>query len=359
MELEYGLTINWLQPDDTSFEDGQFDDLVPLFPVDYSLSPSIGLASPAHVTGLEFSSILPASETTALQSISPVADEEIKLTYTSPVTDSSTLANKFSVEKGHYYVDGDAGRLPRSKRRKIVARPCSAHVTDEPGLSLQNPPLTIACTQANLLLSPKIYGKLRFLYQQLCLESTIFKAYKPSELPSKQALESLLARYFAQFGQTMPFLHEPTLTSVSRHCALLLAMMALGSCFIDGEQLEVFTRSMHEFVRRLLILVDEDDSWRPPNAGILAQTQLLFAIGVRYTLCQPLRAFTTQSLRSATEYCRDKWRRQDYAHYLESHDNSILSPWKAWVAREESLRTGFCVWLVDCMWAYQFLSAAP
>ncbi|OQV07725.1 Fungal specific transcription factor domain-containing protein [Cladophialophora immunda] len=346
------LTINWLQPDDINFDGGEFNDVFPIFPADYSFSPSISLVSPAQENSVEFPSN--PSGAVAPPSTTPAANDGFGGLYTSPTTDSSTPADNPTVASGEYYVDGDAGRLPKSKRRRIVPRPSSLNVVDAADFLLQYPLPIVPCTNPNLLLSPEIYGHLCLLYQRLCLEPTVFKAYRPSEFPPKQALEGLLTNFFSHFGQTLPFLHEPTFTSALRHCVLLLPMMALGSCFLTGESSEVFSRSLHEFVRRLLILVEEDDSWRPPSQESLAQAQILHAVGAKYALNDPLRAFTSRSLCSATQYCRDGWLRQEPAHHLDPHDNSVSSQWKSWVRKEESIRTGLCIWLIDCMWAFQF-----
>ncbi|OAP56871.1 hypothetical protein AYL99_08983 [Fonsecaea erecta] len=347
-----GPTINWLQPDDINFDGGDFDDLVPIFPVDYSFSPSIGFMSPTQQEhGVEFPSNL--SGAFAPRSTSSSANDQVTDPYASPIMDSPNSADNPTVAKGEYYVDGGVGRLPKSKRRKIVPRPNSLNIVDEPDFSLQYTRPITPCTQANLLLSPEIYGKLHILYQRLCLDTTMFKAYLHADFPPKQALEGLLPLFFAHFAQTMPFLHEPTFTAASRHCVLLLAMMAVGSCFLEGEHSEGFARSLLEFLRRFLIFAEEDDSWRPTSPETLAQTQLLYAVGAKYTFHDPLGASTSRSLRAATQYCRDRWLRQEYAHYPEQ-DDSVPLQWKTWSRKEESIRTGFCIWLIDCMWAYQF-----
>lgn len=333
----------------SSFNHDDFNDLF-AFPIDFSFSPSIDFVSPTQQYDVETPmDLLPA--TTGRQEPTHVLADVSNAPQASPVYDSSTVADKPTVASGEYYVDGEAGRLPRSKRRKIVSRSRRLDHVDNLEFSLEYGFPVTKCTERRLMLSEDLYAQLYTLHQQLCVDATIFKPFIRSGFPLLSALEGLLCNYFSYFDQTMPFLHYPALRSEASHCGLLLAMMALGSCFIDGDDTEIFILSMHEFVRRYLILKEERNLGPPENSLKLAQMQLLHAIGAGYTQVEPLHISASRSLAQATEFCREAWAMKAG---LGAAEQSHQPDWNAWAEQEESIRTGFCIWLLDCMWSFQF-----
>lgn len=346
-------TINWLQADTMSFNDDDLNNLYPLFPGDFSFSPSIGFVSPTHQGDIE----TPVNNQIANllgQRSPPQSFNDAMGDQQAATIPDSTSAGKSTVASGEYYVDGNAGRLPRSKRRKIVSRPKRLGHVEEPDFSLEYRLPVAQCIESRLILSDEIYGKMCTLHLQLCLETTIFKTFLSPGFPPKSALEGLLSNYFTHFDQTMPFLHFPMFQAESTHGALLLAMMAIGSCFVEEDEAEIFTLSMHEFVRRYIIFRTEQRYWRPETPQTLAQVHLLHAIGAGYTLWGPLRASASSSLYEATKFCRDTWTQQRIENVPGASSESVSSKWTGWIKNEELTRTGFCIWLLDCMWAFQF-----
>lgn len=347
-------TINWLQSDTISFNDGDLNNLFPVFPGDFTFSPSIGLLSPTNHGDQETPANNPIVNILGQQPQTHEVHESVSDRHSAPIPDSSTSAGNSTVASGEYYVDGNAGRLPRSKRRKIVSRPRRHSYVEEPEFSLEYRLPIASCTESRLIISNDAYGKLCTLHLQLCIQSSTFKAFLSPGFPPKPALEGLLSNYLINFDQTMPFLHWPTFQAESTHGALLLAMMALGSCFIDEDEAEMFTLSMHEFVRRYLLFRTEQKFWSLEDPQTLAQIHLLHAIGAGYTLWGPLRNSASRSLFAATKFCRDSWSRQRLDDAPGVRSDTISSRWTVWVRNEESTRTGFCIWLLDCTWAFQF-----
>jgi len=347
-------TINWLQSDTISFNDDDLNNLFPLFPGDFSFSPSIGLVSPTNHGDQETPANNPMVNVLARQPQTHEIPEAMSDRHSIAIPDSSTSAGKSTVASGEYYVDGNAGRLPRSKRRKIVSKPRRQNYVEDPEFSLEYRFPIAPCTESRLIVSNDTYGNLRTLHLGLCLQSSTFRAFMSAEFPPKPALEGLLSNYLINFDQTMPFLHVPTFQAESTHGALLLAMMALGSYFIDEDDAEMFTLSLHEFVRRYLLLRTEQTFWHPEHPQTLAQIHLLHAIGAGYTLWGPLRVSASRSLFAATNFCRDNWSHQRIDESPSMARDSSTSEWTAWIRKEESTRTRFCIWLLDCMWAFQF-----
>ncbi|ETI28105.1 hypothetical protein G647_00554 [Cladophialophora carrionii CBS 160.54] len=346
-------TINWLQADMTSFSDDDLNNLFGFLSGDFSFSPSIDLVSPAQQHDVEIPANDLLSNIVAQQNPPQVVDR-VNFQQTSPNPDSSDVVDKSTVESGEYYVDGDAGRLPRSKRRKIGSRPRFLEHVEDLEFSLEYRFPITPCPDSRLTLSDGVHDMLCTLHRQLCLETTLFKPFLPSEFPTRPALEGLLFNYFSQFDPTMPFLHFPTFKVESGPCVLLLAMMALGSCFVDSDETEIFTLSMHELVRRYLIVRNERKDWSPENPQTLAQVHLLHAVGAGYTQVEGLHASASSSLYQATKFCRDSWAPQEPANDPGRRHHNAFPEWIAWVKNEEVIRTGFCIWLLDCMWAFQF-----
>lgn len=346
-------TINWLQADTINFDDDDLSNLFPLFPGDFSFSPSIGLVSPAYHGDIETPSNNSLTNILGQQS-HQLSQDVISDQQNTPFLDSSTSARKSTVASGEYYVDGNAGRLPRSKRRKVVSRPRRIDHFEEPDFTLEYRLSLVPCPESRLIISDQMYEKMCTLHFRLCLEPTTFKPFSSPGFPPKPALEGLLSHYFTNFDQTMPFTHLPTFRAETTNEVLLLAMMALGSCFLDEEEAEIFTLSMHELLRRYLLLRTEQKFWRPETPQILAQIHLLHAIGAGYTLSGPLRASASRSLYAASKYCHDTWTRQRFEESPDTCSDSVVNKWTLWIKNEELTRIGFCIWLLDCMWAFQF-----
>lgn len=345
-------TINWLQADPLSFDEDDWNTLFPMFPDEFSFSPSVDLVSPMQQyenedgtglgppTGPPYSSTL-ASPSTHYQQNTPNAE-------------SSAAGDKSTVASGEYYVDGDAGRLPRTKRRKLMPVLKGADRIEEPDFSLEYSRPPVPCTEKRLHISQEQYDHLRTVYFRVSLETSTFKSFQQIDLPAKPILQGLLSLYFTHFDQTMPFLHFPTFNAKSRHCALLLGMMALGSCYLDDEGMHIFTISMHEFLRRYLILAEEQHLFLQETPQTLSQIQLLHAVGAGHTQYEPLLISASRSLCSATSFCRNEWLRQYRASENIAYADNAQGRWMAWIEKEESLRTGFCIWMLDCMWACEF-----
>lgn len=381
-------TINWLQPETLTFSMDDFDgSMFPVLPIveddnifplgvdflspdaqqlGFQSSPEVQIPHLGHARPAQIDLPTPYSFNSNEQLNSPIAEAFAATPTTTAASDKSPADNI-----GEYYVNGQSGRLPKSKRRKTAPFPKASRVVHdsnraERAFSLEYKFPLIPCLQDRFRLPDRMYRQLQDLHLRLCLETTMFKVYmppSPDRFPTKPALEGLLSSYFAQFAQIMPFLHPHSFNAESRHLVLLLAMMALGSCFLDGENAEIFALSMHEFLRRVLILMDEDNSndWLPEDPETLAQIHLLHAVGGGYTLYGPLRASAFRSLCTASNFCRDRWSRQGLrrAELImfpklgeddEGGDPSAM--WENWIKKEESTRIGFCIWLLDCMYAF-------
>lgn len=353
-------TINWLQMDTISFDDDDFQNLFP-FPIEnFPISPSIGLASSTrdndnvyHVDDRIPNTSIDHRQ--ALQSLNEISDlqpaPDAQTTLDSPCPGSLYSAEGATVASGEYYVEGDAGRLPRSRRRStILASKRGNKPVREIQFSLEYTYSSPESSEVRFKLPNGMYEQLSELHMHLCLDTTIFKPFRSPGFLSKSSLEGFLYQYFSHFDQTMPFIHTPSFRAEEAHGGLLLAMMAIGSCYAEGSESETLPLSMHEFLRRYLVARNEQTFWPREEAITLAQIHLLHAVGAGFSLHENLQRSGSDTLKQATRFCRDEWAAKLSG---SNHRESCRSlGGKDWVRREELLRTGFCIWLLDCIWAF-------
>lgn len=262
----------------------------------------------------------------------------------------STLDESPSTEVGEYYVDGEPARLPRTKRRKLSQKIS----TPRPALLAERSKLTLETSiQAETELSrwmnidPSNYEQMYSAYARMIDEpSTAGIPFERAPFPPKEHLEHLLALYAKSFHQSMQFLHLPTYGTSNPHWLLLLAMAAIGAHYLDSPGADRFVFAMTEFIDRLLGTGDE--AALDLEALTKAQIWLLHAINSVY--CDSNRLDTALHLKVVEQY-------QVTSSAAERILDSILSSnldWRNWAITEMHTRTAHCLWMLDCMWDFQF-----
>lgn len=176
--------------------------------------------------------------------------------------------NSESQGVGYYYVDGDGARLPRV--RKALHR--SPHQSSDPytplpgvdGLDYTRSkfgfPDTDYGAQDGVAVSsmgPKqipveIYGEILHVFSQTCVTSSHFSPFHSGDFPSLESLRFFVRLYIEHFQPILPFIHPATFNLSSSHWLLTLAMAAIGSHYVDIEDVEVLVAAMHEFLRRAI-----------------------------------------------------------------------------------------------------------
>ena len=100
----------------------------------------------------------------------------------------------------------------------------------------------------------QVFDKIHHACQTATSESgCMFVAFSTADLPTRDVFEQLICLYFDSFQPHFPMLHEPTFADADPHWLLILAMAAIGSNFLDRNKDEVFSGSLHEALRRILI----------------------------------------------------------------------------------------------------------
>ena len=261
-------------------------------------------------------------------------------------------ASTYSI--GEYYVDGEPARLPRVKRRKLSLSPhtdrghasdgstFSLHVTLSPDIELQH----------RIHISDGIYEQFSNMWQHACVENRLpWPPFDTTTFPSKDIFEHLLGLYFAYFHQTLPFMHAPSFNVDDVHPLLLLAIAGIGAHFFD-ECHSAFAISLSEIVRRILVLSKEDLSQPVLETATLVQIQMLNAISFVYSGDEKLTSRGLEMQQNLTSACPDLVK--EPTNPSEIPQESVEAKWKDWIRREQTLRILYSVWLLDCMWAYQF-----
>lgn len=166
---------------------------------------------------------------------------------------------------GYYYVDGDGARLPHV--RKALHR-TSHHSSDPytplPGVDgVQYTHATFGFsrtdygTQDGASISSKqipieIYSEILHVFSQTCVTSSYFSPFHTADFPSLESLGLFVRLYIEHFQPILPFIHPATFNLSSSPWLLTLAMVAIGSHYVDVEDVEVLSISMHEFLRRAI-----------------------------------------------------------------------------------------------------------
>ncbi|KAK4064170.1 transcriptional regulator family: Fungal Specific TF [Trichoderma aggressivum f. europaeum] len=210
--------------------------------------------------------------------------------------------NSNSKGVGYYYVDGDGARLPRI--RKALHQ--SAHPSSDTHTQL---------TDAD---GPQtIYSKYRF---PGC-EYTSHDGANISSSGNQQIPIEIYRDILQAFNQTF----------------LVVAM--------------------HEFLRRAINMVLETGNNASIERLVFTQIRLLNCIGMMYCGAQQLIERAKASRIELVAFCETEW-----VNYTEQQDQFVrsdiidqaASDWKVWCYAESRRRTGYTIWLLDCMWSFQF-----
>lgn len=259
---------------------------------------------------------------------------------------------------GEYYVDGQPARLPKTKRRKLSSRHSRPPISE--GLaarySLQSPIPSGIDLKHRISFSNSTYNVFVQMWQKCCVSPAMsWLPFEQSDFPTREMLEHLLGLYFSSFHSTLPFLHPPSFDANEVHWLLLLVMMAIGAHYIGEQRSQIFVISMHEFIRRSLILLVEDQYVAPMNCQTEAQVHLLHTVGLVYSGDEKHFEYGIDKanlLLSRHQNLSEQW--EKLISNLPAQQTATELEWKVWIQREGIARTAYCTWLLDCLLAYHF-----
>lgn len=276
--------------------------------------------------------------------------------------DLSSPSSQSTHSGGHYYIDGDGARLPRV--RKAPYRHSDAythsflldHRNTYPTFTF--PELDEYQDDSNTSNSSiesiptNVYSEIFRIFNLTCVSSNSYPNFQGGSFPSLQMLSRFVQQYTQDFWSILPFMHPSSFDLSTSHWLLILAMATIGSHYNDTSGAEVITLALHEFLRRAVLTVVEMGGNSKPDLLVLTQVKLLSCVGMMYSGDERLKAIAKCNHSGLVSYCDRDWRRLSECPRLSSE--SADHDWKIWCQAESSKRTGYCIWLLDCMWAFHF-----
>lgn len=127
-----------------------------------------------------------------------------------------------------------------------------------------------------------LYETMRNSFDRLCLASNpVHRSFESVHFPSIQHLNFFLGLYFDQFSASLPIIHEPTF-DVNNCWPLTLAMTAIGCQYTQTHEFWSCVAPMHEFLRRVLIVEQENRISFGDDDTPFIQALLLGQVGMLY-----------------------------------------------------------------------------
>lgn len=260
---------------------------------------------------------------------------------------------------GHYYLDGQPTRHPRTKRRRIHKPLPPLFREADHTFDLSQPGYSVRRMDDSFTISQSAYAQLEQAYERYCLcSSPTWKVFATTGLPTKNFFEELIRLCHDHFSPTLPFVHSSTLKEGIMTWTAIAAMSAIGSHYIEAENKHTFVTSMHEFVRRIVShLSEEPEMLSTINRLEHAQILILHCVGASYSGDKRLSGQALSRKERLAEVYHIAVQRYNYI-LSEDEDNQPASTrdddWERWRRKESAIRLAYSAWLVDCMWSYHF-----
>nr|POF14040.1 hypothetical protein CFP56_03064 [Quercus suber] len=258
------------------------------------------------------------------------------------------------IQTGRLYVDGDAARLSRSKRRKLSVvrstRPRSAGGSFSLAFEIsEDLPASVRHH-----VQDSVYAKLEELYDQLCLEpGHLWPSFERVGLPLPVIFEYLLHLYFKDFDRVLPFLDYVELTDSPDSPFLVLSMAAIGSFYLrETSATPHFAVSMQEFMRRVLESYGSGNSQSADK--YIGHSRVLHLVGLAYCGDADLSRYSLeQGHVFSNTFLRTRQKINSSMNQRSSeHFATIEEQWKVWRVQESAVRLACTTWLLDCMRQY-------
>ncbi|KAG9729297.1 ATP-dependent DNA helicase, partial [Aureobasidium melanogenum] len=165
-------------------------------------------------------------------------------------------------------------------------------------------------------------------------------------------LNALVKVYLDRFHPVMPILHYPTLDLNGTHWILGLAIVTIGSHMSDFEQSEEYALCFDEFLRRAISALDPHELI---DRITLCQAKLLACINQIYSGEESWQESAYHEfLTDLISFCQLEWKMSETGFTTSAPKGQEAEFWKRWVQLESCRRTGYAIWMLDTMWAYQF-----
>ncbi|KAF2225846.1 hypothetical protein BDZ85DRAFT_72323 [Elsinoe ampelina] len=266
------------------------------------------------------------------------------------------------------YLDGDGARLPKiGIHRRFNLRPSLPLPT--PGIPVPTgpptygfptrftqPELDMKTTSERRIIDEVVYNEIRRNFESVCGPNSSYSpVFESPDYPSWDHMQMFIQIYLDEFQTLVPMLHLPTLNLYSAHWLLSLALAAMGCHFADYPEAEYCALGLNEHLRRAINDVLEV-SEREIDPVLLAQVKLLNCIGMIYSGDERMERFGWRHHHDLVRFCHTHWVNEDEVGLPA--DAAMMSEvevqWRHWKDVESRRRTGYGIWMLDCMWSYGF-----
>ncbi|KAE8165300.1 fungal-specific transcription factor domain-containing protein [Aspergillus tamarii] len=267
------------------------------------------------------------------------------------------------------YIDGGGARLPKYRRKQDPGlRPASLidirsqlHRTDGqykfsfPTIQELKEETSSEKVAFNFQIEPAMYDNIYQSFIQLCCtENFLYPKFENNVFPSREALSQFIELYFDSFQTVYPILHGPTFNPNACHWLLTMAVSAIGSYSAGIDEQDNCSAAFHEFLRRAIHI--EKEKCRLGRTPLwLMQTIMLNCVGLLHGSNEHSRDFALDSIGELVNIStREGLLCASTQSRLPTRDTSQDARWATWVEDETRKRTGYFIWLLDCMLAYHF-----
>ncbi|KAB8258937.1 fungal-specific transcription factor domain-containing protein [Aspergillus pseudonomiae] len=269
------------------------------------------------------------------------------------------------------YIDGGGARLPKYRRKQdpglrptglIDIRSQLRRAGDQSKFSFPTIQGLWEETSSeevafNFQLEPATYDNIYQVFIQLCCtENFLYPKFENKDFPPREALSKFVELYFGSFQTVYPILHGPTFNPNTCHWLLTMAVSAIGSYAAGIDEQDNCSAAFHEFLRRAIHI--EKEKCRPGQVPFwLMQTIMLNCVGLLHGSNEHSRDFALDSIGELVNLStREGLLCASTPSRLSTMDTSQGARWATWIEDETRKRTGYFIWLLDCMLAYHFES---
>lgn len=291
-------------------------------------------------------------ESAVLDPVSPTANN-----IPTPLTLTSDHSlGHHSAASGEYYIEGNAGRLPKIKRQKIIARRPSELRSRNFGWRLFWLPPISRNNPSGHHFAPFEYESMRNTFFNLCVNcSPVMTPFISEDFPSIEAFNHLMDLFFEHVHPSTPFVHRPTYNPDHEGRWILQLSMVSTSCwFLDDQTSDDFAESMLEFLRRVTLFYDSSNLWQKTFTNCRqAQIRLLFLLSASASRDEAVKTWSDRCMGELcylvnTSIC------QSYPKAAwEPAGLPIDAEWIAWTEHEQTIRTAFLVWQIGLLRSMQ------
>lgn len=378
---DYGYSaINWLSPKDLGYTEFNYESqFLEVNDFNFWAQPNV-IMTPEQNLGYESGALMNQDashyDQAPSEGVPPTPTHAPEVHTTSPSTShfESPKTSSTPSRSSNYYVDGAGAREPRyGKLRKqrvdlegTDGTPIPVIEQDNTGSSFANsfPPsieryLSEHGHSPQPCLPQNMYSKLVEEFQRNCLSTN--HPFLSDHFPSIGIFDLSKQLYFEYFHPIFPLLHKHSTMENPQSWLVELAVAAVGISYLGTQDSRQCSETFSEFLDRCLQSSAASDRAVGNNSAANSEWQDLVKTQGRILCCIAMfhsrntslveRAFIIRS-QLVGECLRRKMLSVRSRNRI-TEDQTIHTRWEQFILDESKVRVGYCVFLLDCLMAYQ------